>query len=60
MRHRFATRDDAQILGALNHQLIQDEGHRNRMTIPQLAARAERLLAGGYQASIFEDNSGLP
>jgi len=59
MRHRFATRDDAQVLGALNHQLIQDEGHRNRMTIPQLAVRAERLLASGYQASIFEDNSGV-
>jgi hypothetical protein len=30
MRHRFASSIDTQILGELNHQLIRDEGHRNR------------------------------
>jgi hypothetical protein len=39
MRHRFATSTDAAILGELNHQLIRDEGHRNRMSIPELVAR---------------------
>jgi hypothetical protein len=45
---RFASRKDAQMLGELNHQFIEDEGHRNRMTIPELATRAEDWLADGY------------
>ncbi|MFY9984597.1 MAG: GNAT family N-acetyltransferase [Chthoniobacterales bacterium] len=59
MRHRLATPADAEILGELNHQLIQDEGHRNRMTIPDLVTRLKEWLAGSYRASIFEDDSGI-
>ena len=59
MHHRFATRADAEILGVLNHQLIQDERHRNRMTIPELVTRVQEWLATGYRASIFEDDSGI-
>ena len=59
MRHRFASSTDAQILGELNHQLIRDEGHRNRMSIPELVARMDKWLATGYDASIFEDHSGV-
>jgi GNAT superfamily N-acetyltransferase len=59
MRHRFATRADSQILGELNHQLIRDEGHRNRMPIPELVARIEEWLASEYRASIFENDSGV-
>jgi ribosomal protein S18 acetylase RimI-like enzyme len=59
MRHRTATSVDAMILGELNHQLIQDEGHRNSMTIPELQKRMRDWLDGEYQASIFEDNSGV-
>ena len=29
------------MLGELNHQLIEHEGHRNRMTIPELSTQAE-------------------
>jgi hypothetical protein len=36
------------MLGELNHQFIEDEGHPNRMTIPELATRAEDWLADGY------------
>jgi|HubBroStandDraft_6_1064221.scaffolds.fasta_scaffold33547_2 predicted acetyltransferase len=59
MRHRFASSTDTQILGELNHQLICDEGHRNRMSIPELVTRIEKWLASGYRASIFEDDSGV-
>jgi GNAT superfamily N-acetyltransferase len=59
MRHRFATSTDADILGELNHQLIRDEGHRNRMSIPELVARIKDWLANGYRVSIFEDDSGV-
>jgi predicted acetyltransferase len=59
MRHRFATRADAQILGALNYQLIQDEGHRNQMSISELVSRLDEWLAGAYRASIFEDDTEI-
>jgi predicted acetyltransferase len=59
MHCRFASFDDAQVLGELNHQLIQDEGHRNQMTVPELASRMHHWLESDYQASIFEDDSGI-
>src|SRR4029077_8428499 len=46
-------------LSELNHQLIRDEGHRNRMLIPELVARIKDWLANGYRVSIFEDESGV-
>ena len=59
MHHRLATSGDSQILAELNHQLIQDEGHRNTMTIPELAERMRGWLAAGYRATVFEDDSGI-
>jgi hypothetical protein len=47
MRHRFASSTDLQILGELNHQLIRDEGHRNRMSIPELVRRMGKWLRKG-------------
>jgi predicted acetyltransferase len=59
MRHRFAASTDVHLLGELNYQLIRDEGHRNRMSIPELVTRVKDWLADGYRASIFEDDSGV-
>jgi hypothetical protein len=59
MHHRFATRADAEVLAELNRQLIQDEGHGNCMTGPELVARLREWLVGGYRVSIFEDASGI-
>lgn len=59
MKYRTASADDAALLAKLNHQLIREEGHRNRMTVPQLEARMRRWLAIGYVAVIFEDGSGV-
>ena len=59
MRHRAANVGDSEILGELNHQLIEDEGHRNSMTIPELVERMRGWLMIDYQASIFEDDSGI-
>jgi ribosomal protein S18 acetylase RimI-like enzyme len=57
LTHRRATRADCRLLGALNHQLIQDEGHRNPMTEPQLAKRMRDWLArGDYVGELFEQN----
>ena len=55
MTFRPATQADCPLLAALNHQLIQDEGHHNQMTIPELEQRMRGWLAGDYRAVIFED-----
>ena len=55
MRFRRASAEDADILAPLNAQLIRDEGHRNSMTLPQLAERMAGWLRGEYRAVLFED-----
>jgi GNAT superfamily N-acetyltransferase len=55
MTYRRATQDDCPLLAELNHQLIRDEGHRNRMTVAELAHRMRGWLAGEYVGLIFED-----
>ena len=56
MTFRPATLDDCALLAELNHQLIQDEGHRNRMTVTELENRMRGWLSGEYRATIFEEN----
>jgi GNAT superfamily N-acetyltransferase len=59
MRFRFALPSDAELLAPLNAQLIRDEGHRNRMSIPQLAERMRGWLSGEYRAVVFDDDDGV-
>jgi GNAT superfamily N-acetyltransferase len=56
---RFATVEDAQALGALNAQLIRDEGHRNSMTVPQLVERMAGWLRGEYEAVVVEERGTI-
>jgi predicted acetyltransferase len=56
MTIRPATLDDSPLLAELNHQLIHDEGHRNRMTVSELEQRMREWLGGIYRAVIFEDH----
>jgi GNAT superfamily N-acetyltransferase len=58
MEYRTASVADAARLAEMNHQLIRDEGHRNRMSLPELQDRMAGWLAGEYQAVLFEDSSG--
>ena len=53
MEYRFATSSDLDLLAEWNHQLIRDEGHRNRMTVPELRERMREWLGGEYKAVIF-------
>jgi hypothetical protein len=39
MRYRFVSPGDAALLAPLNAQLIRDEGHKNPMSVSQLADR---------------------
>jgi predicted acetyltransferase len=59
MTFRRATLDDCALLAELNHQLIRDEGHRNRMTIPELEQRLRAWLASEYAAVLFMHNRRL-
>src|SRR5262245_31044258 len=54
MTFRFATLHDCELLAQLNHQLIQDEGHRNQMAVPELDHRMRSWLSAEYRATIFE------
>jgi len=58
LTHRRATPADCRLLGALNLQLIQDEGHRNPMTEPQLAKRMREWLRRGDYAGIMFEQGG--
>jgi ribosomal protein S18 acetylase RimI-like enzyme len=53
---RAATSDDCALLAELNHQLIRDEGHHNRMTVSELEQRMKDWLASEYAAVLFENN----
>src|SRR5882757_2203973 len=55
LNFRRATIDDCALLAELNHQLIRDEGHRNKMTVPELGQRMKGWLAAEYAAVIFEE-----
>ncbi len=53
MDFRLATDQDLDLLAQWNHRLIQDEGHRNPMSVAQLRDRMKGWLAGEYQAVLF-------
>ena len=50
---RAATEEDIRILAMMNKQLIEDEGHRNPMSVPELAQRMRGWLQGGWNADLF-------
>lgn len=53
MEYRFAVESDLDLLASWNHQLIQDEGHRNPMTVAELRERMEGWLEEAYKAVLF-------
>ncbi len=59
MHVRKAAEADVGLLAELNRQLIEDEGHRNRMTLPELEERMRTWLQNEYEAAIFEEH-GVP
>jgi ribosomal protein S18 acetylase RimI-like enzyme len=57
LQYRLATAEDIVLLARMNRQLIEDEGHRNRMTLPELEERLRQWLANEYTAVIFEQGT---
>jgi ribosomal protein S18 acetylase RimI-like enzyme len=56
MTFRRATASDCALLAKLNHQLIRDEGHRNKMTVSELEQRMAAWLASEYAGIVFEND----
>lgn len=56
MEYRTAHLDDLDLLAEWNHQLIQDEAHRNPMTVSQLRDRMQEWISTDYSAIIFNQN----
>jgi len=54
MEYHIATETDLDLLAQWNKELIQDEGHRNPMTVTQLRDRMREWLSGNYTAIIFD------
>ncbi len=54
LRFRPASESDADEIAPMNFGLIRDEGHRNPMTVPELAVRLREWLAGEYRGVLFE------
>ena len=57
MNYRGATQDDVRTLASMNAELILDEGHRNTMTVDQLAGRMAGWLEADYECMLFEDGA---
>ena len=56
---REASDTDLDLLAEWNHQLIRDEGHRNPMTVEQLAERMKGWLQGEYRAVLFSSDEAV-
>ena len=59
MNFKRATLNDCALLSELNHQLIRDEGHRNKMTVLELEQRMKGWLASEYVALFFEKDGEI-
>ena len=59
LEYRAATFDDVPTLARMNQQPIEDEGHRDRISVHQLEARMRLLLDGDYTATLFEWDSQI-
>jgi GNAT superfamily N-acetyltransferase len=57
---RFASITDCAVLAAMNHRLIQDEGHRNPMTIPELEQRMHGWLSSGEYRAVVSERESQP
>ncbi|MBW3634519.1 MAG: GNAT family N-acetyltransferase [Chloroflexi bacterium] len=53
LTHRTATTADLALLAQMNQQLIEDERHRNPMTLSELEMRMRSMLEGDYTATLF-------
>ncbi len=56
MQWREAIENDTKLLAEMNSQLIEDEKHRDPLSLPALQKRMSNWLAGEYTAILFESD----
>ena len=49
LEFRFAIENDVLCLARMNKELIRDEGHRNKMSLPRLKQRMAGFLSYDYE-----------
>ncbi len=54
LRCRSAGESELELLAKWNHQLIEDEGHRNPMSEEELKSRMKDWLNGSYKCLVFD------
>jgi ribosomal protein S18 acetylase RimI-like enzyme len=59
IEYKQATPVDAAFLAPMNKRMIEDQGHRNPMSIPELESRMENWLRGEYEAVYAEENGEI-
>ena len=56
LEFRFAKEADVPWLARMNQELIRDEGHRNKMSVPDLERRMSDFLRNEYDAVIVSNS----
>jgi len=56
MEYRIANLNDLDLLAEWDHQLIQDQAHRNPLTVSQLRDRMQEWISADNSAVIFSQN----
>ncbi|HKP96974.1 MAG TPA: GNAT family N-acetyltransferase [Fibrobacteria bacterium] len=56
--YKLAVPADAAILAPMNKRMIEDSGHRNPMTVPELETRMETWLARGEYQVVYAEEDG--
>lgn len=56
LHYREATPEDAPLLGQLNKELSEDEGHQHELTPVEMVQRMRDFLQGAYRAVLFESD----
>lgn len=56
---RSATQDDLLPLAQMNKRLIEDEGSRNPMSLPELEHRMRGWLGGGWNVDLFIESRAM-
>lgn len=54
LKFRKCESSDVEQLAQWNHQLVRDEGHRSKMSVPEMTERMRGWVNGDYEAVVFE------
>src|SRR4051812_46280037 len=59
VEYKRAKPEDAVFLAPMNKRMIEDQNHRNPMSVPELKVRMETWLQGEYEAVYAEEDGNV-